>query len=122
MFSVTLGRTLATRHFLPHLEGPEKEVHVHRYKVEATVMGDHLDKCGFLINVDLVAFSLEKALERFEGAILNEMPEFRDAAPSMENIAQVIWMKLAADIDRSCVERIKITIWEADNVSASYEQ
>ena len=85
-------------------------------------MGDHLDKCGFLINVDLVAFSLEKALERFEGAILNEMPEFRDAAPSMENIAQVIWMKLAADIDRSCVERIKITIWEADNVSASYEQ
>ncbi len=122
MFSITLGRTLSSRHFLPRLEGPEKEVHVHRYRVEATVMGDHLDHCGFLVNVDLVALSMEKALERFEGAFLNDMPEFREAAPSMENIARAIWIKLAADIDRSCVERIKITIWEADNVSASFEQ
>jgi 6-pyruvoyltetrahydropterin/6-carboxytetrahydropterin synthase len=122
MFSVTLRRKLAAQHFIPFLEGPEKEVHVHRYKVEATVMGDHLDKGGFLVNVDLVARSLEKALERFEGRVLNDMPEFKGAAPTMENIARAVWTKLEADIDRSCIERTKVTIWEADDICASFEQ
>jgi 6-pyruvoyltetrahydropterin/6-carboxytetrahydropterin synthase len=122
MFSVTLRRTLAARHFIPFLEGPEKEIHVHRYRVEATVMGDHLDKCGFLVNVDLVASSLEGVLERFEGTVLNDIPEFRGATPTMENIARAVWTKLDADIDRSCIQRIKVTIWEAEDICASFEQ
>jgi 6-pyruvoyltetrahydropterin/6-carboxytetrahydropterin synthase len=117
-----LRRPLVSKHFLPELEGPENEVHVHRYKVEATVMGGRLDRCGFLVNVDLVAASLEKALKRFEGEILNEMPEFRGITPSMENIAKAIWSKLAADLDRSCVERIKVTIWEAEDICASFDE
>jgi len=72
--------------------------------------------------VDLVAVSLEKALNRFEGKILNGMPEFRGITPSMENIAKAIWSKLAADLDRSCVERIKVTVWEAEDICASFEE
>lgn len=122
MFSVTVRRTLAAKHFFPFLEGPEKEVHVHRYKVEATITGDPLDKCGFLVNIDLVASSLEKAIGRFEGAVLNEMPEFQGTTPSMENLARAIWAKLDADIERSCIERIKVTVWEAEDIGASFEQ
>jgi 6-pyruvoyltetrahydropterin/6-carboxytetrahydropterin synthase len=97
-------------------------VHVHRYKVEVTVMGNHLDKCGFLVNVDRVAASMQKALNRFEGKILNGMPEFRGITPSMENIAKAIWSKLAADLDLTCVERIKVTVWEAEDICASFEE
>ena len=122
MFSVSLRRPLSSKHFIPDLEGPEKEVHVHRCKVEVTVMGNRLDKYGFLVNVDLVAASLEEALKRFEGEILNEMPEFRGITPTMENIAKAIWSKLAADLDRSCVERIRVTIWEAEDICASFEE
>ncbi len=84
-------------------------------------MGNRLDKYGFLVNVDLVAASLEEALKRFEGEILNEMPEFRGITPTMENIAKAIWSKLAADLDRSCVERIRVTIWEAEDIFASFD-
>jgi len=121
MFSVTVRRKLAAKHFFPFLEGPEKEIHNHNYNVEATIMGDHLDKCGFLVNLDTVAFALEKAIERFEGLVLNEMPEFQGATPSMENFARAIWTKLDADIDQPCIERIKVTIWEADDICASFE-
>ena len=122
MFSVTLRRPLQSRHFIPHLEGPEKVEHVHRYNVETTVMGDRLDECGFLVDVDLIAASLEGVLKRFEGELLNAMPEFQGKTPSMENLAKVIHSDLAADIDRSCVERIRVTIWEEEDVCASFEQ
>jgi 6-pyruvoyltetrahydropterin/6-carboxytetrahydropterin synthase len=104
------------------MKGSENEVHIHRYKVEATLMGSRLDKCGFLVDVNIVTITLEKVLKRFEGEILNEMPEFRGITPSMENIAKVIWSKLAADIDRSCIEHMKVAIWEADDICASFEQ
>ena len=104
------------------MEDPENVVHVHLYKVEVTVMGDRLDECGFLVNVDRVAVSMEKALKQFEGKILNGMPEFRGITPSMENIAKVIWSRLAADLERPCVERIKVTVWEAEDICASFEE
>ena len=85
-------------------------------------MGSRLDNCGFLVNADLVATTLEKTLKRFDGGILNEMPEFRGLTPSMENIAKAIWSELAANLDRSCVERIKVTVWEAENICASFEE
>src|SRR5665647_1035867 len=76
MFSVTLSRPLASKHYFPDLEGAEKTVHFHQYMVEVTLMGDHLDKCGFLVNVDIIAALLEKELRRFEGKLLNRMREF----------------------------------------------
>ena len=85
-------------------------------------MGDHMDEFGFLINVDAVAASLEKVLKRFEGEVLNSMPEFQVTRPSMENISKAIWSKLATDLDRTCVERIRVTIWEVEDICASYEQ
>ena len=81
----------------------------------------HLDKCGFLVNVDVIAALLEKELRRFEGKLLNRMGEFHQTPPSMENLAKVVWSKMADGVDRSCVERIKVTIWEADDACASYE-
>ena len=122
MFSVTLRRPLASRHFFPQLVGPEQVEHVHRYTVEATVMGEHLDDCGFLVNVDLVAASLEKALDRFEGKLLNDLPEFRGSMPSMENIAKAIWSRMSDETDRTCVERISVTVWETDDICASFEK
>lgn len=122
MFSVTLRRPLASRHFFPQLAGPEQAEHFHRYKVEATLMGEHLDDCGFLVNVDHVAASLEKVLGRFEGKLLNDLPEFQGSTPSMENLAKAIWSMMSDDIDRSCVDRIRVTIWEADDICAAFEQ
>ena len=121
LFSVTLRRPLESRHFIPQLEGPENVEHMHRYNVEATVMGDRLDECGFLVDVDLVAASLEGVLMRFEGELLNAMPEFQGMTPSMENLAKAIHSALATDIARSCVERIKVTIWEAEDICASFD-
>jgi 6-pyruvoyltetrahydropterin/6-carboxytetrahydropterin synthase len=122
MFSVTLSRPLTSKHFFPDLEGAEKVVHFHQYRVEVTLMGAHLDNCGFLVNVDIIATLLERELKRFEGKLLNRMREFRKTPPSMENLAKVIWSKMAEGVDRSCVERIKVTIWETEDTCASFEQ
>jgi len=122
MFSVSLRRGMESKHFFPDMEGPEKVPHAHRYKVEATVIGARLDECGFLVNVDTVASSLEKALKRFEGQVLNELPEFQGVAPSMENLAKAIFSHLAENIDRSCIERIKVTIWETEDICASFDE
>ncbi|MDD1743360.1 MAG: 6-carboxytetrahydropterin synthase [Methanomassiliicoccales archaeon] len=122
MFSVTLSRPMASKHFFPDLEGAEGVAHSHQYKIEVTVMGEHLDHCGFLVNVDLIAALLEKTQRRFEGKLLNRMIEFRDTPPSMENLAMVIWSKITEGMDHTCVERVKVTIWEANDVCASFEQ
>jgi 6-pyruvoyltetrahydropterin/6-carboxytetrahydropterin synthase len=122
MFSVTLSQPLTSKHFFPDLKGSEREVHAHQYRVEITVMGEHLDECGFLVNVDLIATSLEKVLRRFEGKILNRMKDFHQRPPSMENLAKVIWSRMAEEIDQSCIERIRVVIWETDDISASFDE
>jgi 6-pyruvoyltetrahydropterin/6-carboxytetrahydropterin synthase len=70
--------------------------HGHNYMVEVTVSGEVDPKTGMVVNLFDLKRTLLNVLEEFDHKNLNlDMPYFEDRIPTSENIARVLWTKLA---------------------------
>jgi 6-pyruvoyltetrahydropterin/6-carboxytetrahydropterin synthase len=94
--------------------------HGHNYLVEVTVAGVPSDQSGALLA--LPAFEQivkEQAIDRLDHRHLNEdVPEFRDLNPSVENIARVIWAMLDPHVAPARLHSVRV--WETPKTWAEY--
>jgi 6-pyruvoyltetrahydropterin/6-carboxytetrahydropterin synthase len=74
--------------------------HGHNYMLEVTVAGQVDPRTGMVVNLFDLKQVLLEVLEEFDHKHLNlDMPYFRDDVPTSENIARVLWRKLAVQRD-----------------------
>jgi 6-pyruvoyltetrahydropterin/6-carboxytetrahydropterin synthase len=122
MYAVAVRRELIARHFMTGADfGAENHPHSHRYLVEWRLEGRALDRMGFLVDIDRIAADLEAGLAGFRDRTLNELAAFEGRNPSVENLARVIWDKLARGLAAAGIERARLTVWESDTAWAFYE-
>lgn len=70
--------------------------HGHNYMLEVTVSGEVDLKTGMVVNLFDLKRILLNVLEEFDHKNLNlDMPYFQDQIPTSENLARVLWRKLA---------------------------
>ncbi len=70
--------------------------HGHNYMLEVTVSGEVDPKTGMVINLFDLKRVLLAVIEEFDHKNFNlDMPYFKDRIPTSENIARVLWTKLA---------------------------
>jgi 6-pyruvoyltetrahydropterin/6-carboxytetrahydropterin synthase len=83
--------------------------HGHNYTMEVSVAGPVNAQTGMIANLaDLDEFVRKNVLDAFDHANLNEqIPEFRDAVPTTENLCRVIFHRLAA-FPHAHLDRIRI--------------
>ena len=120
MFRLCFQREFTARHFLTGGDwGAENALHAHRYRIEWELRAGELDAHGYLVDLVKVERSLGEALGRFNGAVLNELPEFAGMNPSLERFAKLLWDRLSASLPRvvSCAVRL----WENDSAWAGYD-
>jgi 6-pyruvoyltetrahydropterin/6-carboxytetrahydropterin synthase len=112
--------SLEARHALPEGTADERVEHSHDYVIEVVVSGSDLDGRGYLIDIDVLRAGLSMVLDRYRGRLMNDLPEFVAAPPSMENLARQVWERLFPSLGG---ERINLTVrvWEDDSAWASYE-
>ncbi|WP_019178079.1 6-pyruvoyl trahydropterin synthase family protein [Methanomassiliicoccus luminyensis] len=122
MYSTSLRKELIAQHHMPNASGREKEVHSHRYTVEVTVRGSSLDHSGYLADLDRIGEVLDGILKLYSDRTLNDLPDFQEAAPSIENLAFAIWGRFVAADDWTSVSTAKVAVWESEAASASYEE
>lgn len=95
--------------------------HGHSYRVEVTVSGEVDLETGMV--ADLAA--LDRALadvvvQPMDHAFLNDLPEFTaGVVPTTENLARVIWDRLAPVLPESC-RFIGVRVFEDRNLWADY--
>lgn len=83
--------------------------HGHNYLLEVTVSGDVDPKTGMVINLFDLKRVLLGVLEEFDHKNLNlDMPYFVDRIPTSENLARVLWTKLAEQKDIGVVHGIRL--------------
>ena len=64
--------------------------------------------------------SRRELIEPFDHRNLNEdIPEFSELIPTVENISQVLWDRLDGKFHPA--ELARITVWETDKTYCSYE-
>lgn len=121
MYRVSVSRTFGAEHYLtvPN-PGAEGEPHSHEYRLAIEFAGAELDEHGYLVDIDDVESALDTIESRYAGAMLNDLPEFRDQNPSLERFATQIAARIGAAADWAGAETLTVTLWEAEHTWASY--
>ena len=121
MFETGLAMRLFSSHHLSAASSCERTDHYHHYTVEAILRGPSLDHCGYLVDIGVLRTILGSILDRYQGRCMNDLPEFIDLAPTMENLAREIWNRLRSRLDGRWCGVLTIKVWEAEDAWASYE-
>lgn len=83
--------------------------HGHNYMLEVTVSGEVDPKTGMVINLFDLKQVLLTVIEEFDHMNFNlDLPYFLDRVPTSENIARVLWTKLATQPDIGTLDSIRL--------------
>lgn len=93
--------------------------HAHDFRCEVTVEGEVDPGTGMVVDLTRLDEALrERVVRPMDGATLNELPEFTGplAVPTTENIARVVWARLAGTLPGGCrLARVRVaedpTLW-----------
>ncbi|MGW8186694.1 MAG: 6-pyruvoyl trahydropterin synthase family protein [Desulfobacterales bacterium] len=121
-YAVAVRREFTALHYLIGGDwGVENELHEHHYAVEIRLEGRQLDRHGYLVDIDVVTTALEAQVERYQGQTLNSLPEFAGLNPSLEHLARIMGVSLAATIDTRLLA-LTVRIWENELAWAQYRK
>ena len=84
--------------------------HGHNYTLEVTVKGN-VDPCsGFVVDLKQLKDVLNReVLDAMDHRFLNkEVPEFLHRIPTTENIAIVVWQRLAPKLQQAQLHRVRV--------------
>lgn len=83
--------------------------HGHNYLLEVTVAGEVDPKTGMVINLFDLKRVLLHVIDEFDHKNLNlDMPYFKDRIPTSENLARILWEKLAPQQDIGRLHSIRL--------------
>lgn len=94
--------------------------HGHNYTLEVTVAGEVDPVTGFVVDLKQLKDVIgREVLTAYDHRHLNlEVPEFRSAIPTTENIAVAIWRRLEGKIPGAKLRRVRV--YEMPDLFADY--
>jgi 6-pyruvoyltetrahydropterin/6-carboxytetrahydropterin synthase len=122
MYEVTIKKTFSAAHILKEIGGRCEELHGHNFMVEVSVSAPELNKEGLLIDFKVLKKWTHDILEALDHKYLNEVDYFKDINPSSEQVARLIYDRIAEKaIPRGYVVS-RVTVWESENARVSYRR
>ena len=123
MYKLAVKKDFIAQHFLIGGDwGPENQKHSHHYRLEIQLEGKNLDKNGYLVDIVTVKEHLEKLVSSYRDRTLNELPEFRNINPSIENLARISYQTLLRSIKEAGIPVLKVKVWEDDIAWVVYQE
>jgi 6-pyruvoyltetrahydropterin/6-carboxytetrahydropterin synthase len=122
MYSVTVVSDFVAQHFLTVPDaGPEGVPHSHHFELELAFQGPDLNEYEYLVDIDDVHRALDAIEDRYADELLNDLPEFAEANPSVERFARVVWERVTDVVTDETVSTLTVTVWEDETAAAAYE-
>ena len=84
--------------------------HGHNYTLEVTVKGEVDPRSGFVVDLkELKQIMNREVIDALDHRFLNkEVPEFREAIPTTENLAIGIWRRLEPSLKVARLHRVRV--------------
>lgn len=120
MFELTVEDSFAAAHNLRGYQGDCERLHGHNWRVEVRVAAAKLDGLGMVMDFRQLKAHLADALKELDHKYLNEVKPFDAVNPTTENICCYIADRLRGTLPRGVSIR-RVSCWESDTCSASYE-
>ncbi len=122
MYTLAIKRDFVAQHFLVGGDwGAENERHSHRYRVEVELEGAVLDQHGYLVDIVALEVHLEELVAYFRDQTLNDLPEFVELNPSIENFARLLCLEVNERV-KAPLKAVTVKIWENDIAWAAFRK
>ena len=123
MFEITVQAGFSSGHFLRDYHGKCENPHGHNYRVLVTLVGEHLESNGLLLDFKLLKQVLRPTVQYLDHNMINDLEPFTTVNPSAENLAKYFFDRTAAELRDMTNGRVRVkdcTIWETDTSFARY--
>jgi 6-pyruvoyltetrahydropterin/6-carboxytetrahydropterin synthase len=122
MYRVAVRRDFVAQHYLIGGDwGAENQKHSHHYVLELELVGEQLDRHGYLVDIVEINAHLDDTVARYRDQTLNDQPSFDGLNPSIENFARILCEQLDTAIRAENITRIATRLWENEIAWAGYE-
>jgi 6-pyruvoyltetrahydropterin/6-carboxytetrahydropterin synthase len=122
MYRLGVRRDFIARHFLIGGDwGPENFPNSHHYVLEVQLEGDELNQHGYLIDITEVERHLTELVDHYREEMLNDLPEFKDLNPSIENFARILATSFSHRIKETNISALRVVLWENESAWVSFE-
>lgn len=123
MYTVTVRRDFTAYHYLVGGNwGQENKRHAHQYRAEIELAGKKLDHHGYLVDIVEIERIFDKLVKHFEEKTINELQEFKELNPSIENFSRIICQEFINALSKENIASVKVKIWENEIACASFRQ
>ena len=123
MYEVTVQDTFSSGHYLRDYYGKCENPHGHNYRVLVTLVGEHLESNGLLLDFKLLKRILQPTIQYLDHFMINDLEPFTTLNPSAENIAKYFFDRVSGQLLEMTGGRVRVkdcTIWETDTSYACY--
>lgn len=120
MYEVVVKGHFAAAHYLRHYQGKCENLHGHRFRVVVGLKGWELNESGMLYDFTVLKEKLHEVLGSFDHVCLNDLPQFKDADPSSENIARAIYDELKMKLFGTGAILAYVEVWESPDTGVRY--
>ena len=123
MYKLAVKKDFIAQHYLVGGDwGPENQKHSHHYWIEIQLGGKDLDAHGFVVDIVEVNAGLEKLISYYRDKTLNDLPEFKDLNPSIENLARISHQALYQTIHGKGISDLSVKVWEDEIASVTFKE
>lgn len=122
MYATAVKHDFIAQHFLIGGDwGAENQKHSHHYQVQVELLGETLDRHGYLVDIVDLTRALDEVCAYLRDQTLNDLPEFAGLNPSIEHLARIVCDAFVKRIHATNLARIRVRIWENEIAWAAYE-
>jgi len=112
MYELSVKDHFDAAHSLRGYPGECRKLHGHTWDVEVTVAGEQLDEIGIVYDFKRLKDDLRAVLDDYDHVFLDEVPPFDTLNPTAENLARIVYERLAASVDPAVRVR-EVAVWES---------
>jgi 6-pyruvoyltetrahydropterin/6-carboxytetrahydropterin synthase len=121
MYTVSSQAHYDAAHFLRHHKGKCRQLHGHRYVVEAAVQASELDEAGLAFDFGDLKAILRELANELDHQNLNDLPQFQGIETSAENQARYFFDELKKRLPPQLADGLLYArIWESPTQWAQY--
>jgi 6-pyruvoyltetrahydropterin/6-carboxytetrahydropterin synthase len=119
VYELTVKGHFDAAHSLRNYPGECRNLHGHTWDVEVTVGATQVDEIGIVYDFKNLKDDLNRVIGDYDHVFINDVPPFDEISPTAENLARVIYDRLAATVD-SRVQLIEVSVWESPIAKLTY--
>ena len=120
MYELDITREFSAAHVLKGYDGLCSNLHGHNWTVQVFIRAGQLDDIGIAADFTIIKRVLTDILSLFDHKYLNDLPEFQSINPTSENIARIIFEKLAPAVTKPGIKLDRVRVCESPTSGATY--